>query len=123
MQCLTCAHLQVEGSTERPRLAVFRSINHIYAQVYTGPLCELFAVICSFRTKQSIHIGSQVIDDSKSITLAAASTLTPDIRGELNGKSGGNKVCTADLFAMFSVILSFTQDYDTTLQTCIKQWS
>ena len=28
--------LQVEGTTERPRLAVFRSNNHIYAQVCTA---------------------------------------------------------------------------------------
>lgn len=55
---------KLDGSEERPRLAVFRSINHIYAQV---------------------------IDDSKSVTLAAASTLTPDIRSALNGKAGGNK--------------------------------
>ncbi|KAK9806657.1 hypothetical protein WJX73_005166 [Symbiochloris irregularis] len=55
---------KVEGDAARPRLAVFRSINHIYAQV---------------------------IDDSKSVTLAAASTLTPDIRSSLNGGTGGNK--------------------------------
>jgi hypothetical protein len=30
-------HLQISGTTERPRLAVFRSNNHIYAQV-GGPV-------------------------------------------------------------------------------------
>lgn len=50
---------RVEGTGDRPRLAVFRSHNHIYAQV---------------------------IDDEKQHTLAAASTLDKDLRGE----SGGN---------------------------------
>lgn len=52
---------KVFGTSERPRLAVFRSNQHIYAQV---------------------------IDDSKQHTLAAASTLDPEIRGQLT--SGGN---------------------------------
>ena len=50
---------KILGSPERPRLAVFRSLNHIYAQV---------------------------IDDTKGVTLAAASTTEPDLRG----KSGGD---------------------------------
>lgn len=45
--------LHVEGSAERPRLAVFRSLNHIYAQV---------------------------IDDSTGKTLAAASSLEKGLR-------------------------------------------
>lgn len=49
----------VEGSTERPRLAVFRSLAHIYAQV---------------------------IDDTAGKTLAAASSLEPGIRAEKKGK-------------------------------------
>jgi large subunit ribosomal protein L18 len=52
---------KVAGTSERPRLAVFRSINHIYAQV---------------------------IDDSQGRTLAAASTMDPELRKAL--KSGGN---------------------------------
>lgn len=45
---------RVVGSEQRPRLNVFRSSRHIYAQV---------------------------IDDSRGHTLAAASTLEPDLRG------------------------------------------
>lgn len=55
--------MQVEGTTERPRLAVFRSNKHIYAQV---------------------------IDDTEGSTLVAASTLSPEIRGQLNGDSSNN---------------------------------
>ena len=46
--------LQLEGSAARPRLAVFRSINQIYAQV---------------------------IDDTRGHTLASASSLDASIRG------------------------------------------
>jgi large subunit ribosomal protein L18 len=51
---------KIEGTTERPRLSIFRSLNHIYAQV---------------------------IDDTKGITLAAASTTDPDIANNLDGKA------------------------------------
>ncbi len=50
---------KVEGTTSRPRLSVFRSLNHIYAQV---------------------------IDDSKRHTLVSASTLEPEIKAEAEGK-------------------------------------
>lgn len=53
-------HLRVRknvfGSTERPRLNVFRSLNQIYAQV---------------------------IDDVQGITLVASSTIEPEIKGNL----------------------------------------
>ena len=52
---------KIAGTSDRPRLAVFRSLHHIYAQV---------------------------IDDSSGHTLAAASTLDTSLKGE--GKSGGN---------------------------------
>lgn len=55
---------KVTGSTERPRMAVFRSNQHIYVQV---------------------------IDDTQHHTIAAASTLDPEIREGIS--SGGN--CTA----------------------------
>jgi large subunit ribosomal protein L18 len=51
---------KVEGTTERPRLSVFRSLNHIYAQI---------------------------IDDVKGLTVVAASTLDPEISGNLDGKA------------------------------------
>jgi large subunit ribosomal protein L18 len=52
---------RLTGASERPRLAVFRSNKHIYAQV---------------------------IDDSKGTTVTAASTL--DVDAKKDAKSGGN---------------------------------
>jgi large subunit ribosomal protein L18 len=52
--------LQVEGSASRPRLAVFRSNIHIYAQV---------------------------IDDGSGKTLAAASTVEKELRGSKQSKT------------------------------------
>jgi large subunit ribosomal protein L18 len=52
---------RVRGNTGRPRLTVFRSHKHVYAQV---------------------------IDDSTGRTLAAASTVDKDLRGDV--KYGGN---------------------------------
>ena len=48
----------VFGTVERPRLNVFRSLQHIYAQV---------------------------IDDAQGHTVAAASTLDPEVRGQVGG--------------------------------------
>jgi large subunit ribosomal protein L18 len=52
--------LQLAGTQDRPRLAVFRSLNHIYAQV---------------------------IDDASGTTLAAASTVEKDLRGSPSTKT------------------------------------
>ena len=49
---------KVKGSTERPRLAIYRSLNHIYAQV---------------------------IDDRQGLTLASASSTEKDLRGNTGG--------------------------------------
>jgi large subunit ribosomal protein L18 len=49
---------KVVGTPERPRLNVFRSLNHIYAQV---------------------------IDDSRGHTLVAASSIDPELRDQLKG--------------------------------------
>jgi large subunit ribosomal protein L18 len=55
---------KVEGTVSVPRLCVFRSLNHIYAQV---------------------------IDDSQGHTLASSSTLDPEIRNDTNGKAKKDK--------------------------------
>jgi large subunit ribosomal protein L18 len=51
---------KVEGTTDRPRLSVFRSLNHIYAQV---------------------------IDDTKKQTLVSASTVDSEIKSGMDGKA------------------------------------
>jgi large subunit ribosomal protein L18 len=55
---------RIAGNSERPRLTVFRSVSHIYAQV---------------------------IDDLSGRTLVAASSVDPALKGEFSkGVSGGN---------------------------------
>jgi len=49
---------RVRGTQARPRLAIFRSLNHIYAQV---------------------------IDDERAVTIASASTVEKDLRGTSGG--------------------------------------
>ena len=56
--------LRLSGTEARPRLAVFRSLNHIYAQV---------------------------IDDRSGTTLAAASTLESSLRGATGTKTDDAK--------------------------------
>ena len=51
---------KVSGTPERPRLCVFKSIKHIYAQI---------------------------IDDENGLTLVSASTLSPDLRDKISGGS------------------------------------
>lgn len=51
---------KIRGTAERPRLSVYRSLSHIYAQV---------------------------IDDDAGRTLAAASDVEPEARSQINGKS------------------------------------
>ena len=52
---------KIQGTAERPRLNIFRSLNHIYAQL---------------------------IDDKNGVTLVSASSLDKEIR--LTKKAGGN---------------------------------
>ena len=52
---------RIKGTTERPRLTVYRSLNNIYAQI---------------------------IDDTKGLTLAAASTMQGGLKGQV--EKGGN---------------------------------
>jgi large subunit ribosomal protein L18 len=49
---------RVRGTQARPRLAIFRSLNHIYAQL---------------------------IDDERAVTIASASTVEKDLRGRTGG--------------------------------------
>ena len=57
----------ISGTPEMPRLCVFRSLKHVYAQL---------------------------IDDSKGVTLVSASTLDPAVRGQLSetDKKGAAKL-------------------------------
>jgi len=52
---------KVAGTPERPRLSIYRSLNHIYAQI---------------------------IDDTKGLTLVSASTMEPDVKGRV--ETGGD---------------------------------
>jgi large subunit ribosomal protein L18 len=54
---------KLKGTTERPRLAIFRSVAHIYAQV---------------------------IDDTKGVTLVAANSIEKAVAAEGKKATGGN---------------------------------
>ena len=56
---------KISGTSERPRLNVFRSEKHIYAQI---------------------------IDDTKGVTLFSASSLEKDFKGSGSNKEGAQKV-------------------------------
>ena len=58
---------RVKGTDSKPRMCIFRSLKHVYAQV---------------------------IDDSQGNTLVSASTIDPEIKGNINGKK---KVVQAEL--------------------------
>ena len=59
---------RISGSSERPRLRVFRSVSHIYAQV---------------------------IDDMTGTTLAAAASTEPALKGTFEGTIKGGNVAGA----------------------------
>jgi large subunit ribosomal protein L18 len=74
---------KVNGSPERPRLSVFRSNDHIYAQV---------------------------IDDTAQHTLVAASTVDPEVKSKIT--SGGNCSASTEvgkLIALRSLEKGITQ--------------
>ena len=64
---------KITGTTQRPRLCVFRSSNNIYAQI---------------------------IDDSNRVTLTAASSLDAEVKGAVN--HGGNKEAAKMVGAMIA---------------------
>jgi large subunit ribosomal protein L18 len=59
---------KIRGTSERPRLMVFRSSKNIYAQI---------------------------IDDNASNTLVAASSVSKDIRSKISGERGNKKGASA----------------------------
>jgi len=59
---------KIHGTAERPRLSVFRSLKHIYAQI---------------------------IDDEANVTIASASTRDKDIRETIAEGKGGNAAAAA----------------------------
>lgn len=70
---------KINGINSRPRLCVFRSLNYIYAQI---------------------------IDDSVGQTLASASDLDPEIKGEVAGKK---KVESAELVGSLAAKRALSQ--------------
>jgi large subunit ribosomal protein L18 len=60
---------RIAGTKERPRLSVFRSVTHIYAQV---------------------------IDDLTGETLVSASTVEPSVKGALEKPARGNNIKGAE---------------------------
>ena len=56
---------KIRGTTERPRLTVYRSLHHLYAQV---------------------------VDDTQAKVLAASSSLTKDVRDELKAVKGKKEI-------------------------------
>lgn len=64
---------KISGTAERPRLNIFRSAKHMYAQI---------------------------IDDTKGVTLASASTLDKELRESV--KNGGNVEAAAKVGALIA---------------------
>lgn len=73
---------KVAGTAERPRVCVFRSLRHIYAQV---------------------------IDDRARRTLAAASSLDPALRGKVDGGNVGGAEAVGEELARKAIARGITQ--------------
>lgn len=74
---------RIVGTPERPRLAVFRSLKHIYAQI---------------------------IDDTQGRTLCAASTLDKELKGKLQGLTKTQQAAeVGKLIAQRALTLGITQ--------------
>ena len=61
---------KVEGTTERPRLVVFRSLKHIYAQLVDDVAARTILTVSSgklegTKTDKSIEVGKQVAARAK----------------------------------------------------------
>lgn len=73
---------KIFGTTERPRLTVFRSLGHIYAQI---------------------------IDDSRAATLAAASSLDSDVRSAEAGTKASKSKQVGALIAQRALANNITK--------------
>ena len=63
---------RVKGTAERPRVSVFRSLRHIYAQV---------------------------VNDYEGRTLASASSLDPELRGQVDGGNAAGAAAVGEALA------------------------
>lgn len=73
---------KVSGTGDKPRVCVFRSLRHIYAQV---------------------------VDDQACRTLAAASSLDPDLRGKVNGGNTNGAGAVGEALAGKAVAQGITE--------------
>lgn len=72
----------VQGTPARPRLAVFRSLRHIYAQL---------------------------VNDGEGRTLAAASSLDADLRGVVNGGNAAGAAAVGEALARKAAAAGITE--------------
>jgi large subunit ribosomal protein L18 len=72
----------IKGTAERPRVSVFRSLRHIYAQV---------------------------VDDYEGRTLASASSLDPELRGQVDGGNAAGASAVGQALARKAVAAGVTE--------------
>ncbi len=73
---------KMSGTADRPRVCVFRSLRHIYAQV---------------------------VDDQEHRTLAAASSLDPELRGKVNGGNAEGAAAVGEALASRAAARGITE--------------